>query len=289
MPCEYPTVEQSIQAACLLEASAKKPGNVHPSASFEDLTYENFVESAVAIAPILANAPRVGVGQTIFDAVEATRKQGIGNSNLGIVLLLTPLAAVPEETPLNVGVQKVLGSLTREDADWVYRAIRLAQPGGMGNVKAGDVRGEPSGTLLEMMRLAAGRDRIASEYASGYAITFSVGVPFLERFADFENRWEAAVIELQLRLMAMYPDTLIARKCGWKTAEESARKAHEVLEAGSLQEEAFQQRLEEFDHWLRADGHKRNPGTTADLIAASLFAAFRKGSVRIPKTIGSSE
>ena len=38
----------------------------------------------------------------------------------------------------------------------------------------------------------------------------------------------------------------------------------------------------EFDAWLRADGHRRNPGTTADLIAASLFAAFRDGILPMP-------
>ena len=38
-----------------------------------------------------------------------------------------------------------------------------------------------------------------------------------------------------------------------------------------------QKELNEFDRWLRADGNRRNPGTTADLVAASLFAAFRRG------------
>jgi triphosphoribosyl-dephospho-CoA synthetase len=28
---------------------------------------------------------------------------------------------------------------------------------------------------------------------------------------------------------------------------------------------------------LRADGHRRNPGATADLIAAALFVALREG------------
>ena len=285
----FPTLEQSIRVACLFEATAKKPGNVHPAAAFDDLTYEDFVKSANVIAPILANARQAGVGQTILEAVQATQKLGIGNSNLGIILLLTPLAAVPEHTPLEVGVQNVLDELTRDDADWVYRAIRLAHPGGMGKVEAGDVSNQPAGTLLEMMKLASGRDRIASEYASGYSITFEFGVAFLRGVMDFENRWEAAIIELHLRLMAEFPDTLIARKCGWKTAEESARRARDVLEAGSFQDEAFRQKLKDFDRWLRADGHKRNPGTTADLIAAGLFAAFREGSIRIPSTFATSE
>ena len=30
----------------------------------------------------------------------------------------------------------------------------------------------------------------------------------------------------------------------------------------------------ELDFWLRSDGHRRNPGTTADWMAASLFVAM---------------
>lgn len=269
-----------IRSACILEATAKKPGNVHPEASFSDLTFEDFVGSAEVIAPILADAQNLGVGQTIYEAVRVTRERVGSNSNLGIVFLLTPLAAVPLETPLHKGLPRVLAGLTREDANWVYRAIRLAQPGGMGEVAEGDVSQGPTGTLLEMMQLAAERDRIAAEYASDFFITLNVGLPHLAGVVDFETDWERAIIELQLRLMAEYPDTLIARKCGTEVAEESARRAREVLNAGDLRTETGQRKLDDFDQWLRADGHRRNPGTTADLIAASLFAAFREGVIR---------
>ena len=47
-------LEEMIRAACVLEAAARKPGNVHPLRSFPDLTYRDFVLSAEAIAPILA-------------------------------------------------------------------------------------------------------------------------------------------------------------------------------------------------------------------------------------------
>lgn len=269
-----------IRAACVLEATARKPGNVHPEASFADLTYADFVASAEAIAPILAKARETGVGKTIFDAVRATRDQVGGNSNLGIIFLLTPLSMVSWETPLRDGLPTVLAGLTREDARWVYQAIRLAEPGGMGDVSEGDVSQEPTGPLLEMMRLAADRDRIAAEYHSGFSITLNVGLPFLAGARDFENLWETLIIELHLRLMAEYPDTLIARKCGAEMADESARLARNVLEAGGLETESARLELQKLDRWLRADGHRRNPGTTADLIAASLFAAFREGIIQ---------
>ncbi|MCA9068553.1 MAG: triphosphoribosyl-dephospho-CoA synthase, partial [Planctomycetaceae bacterium] len=157
-----------IHSACVLEATAKKPGNVHPEASFEDLTFHDFVKSADAIAPLLANAQDVGVGKTIFEAVRATREEVGSNSNLGIIFLLSPLAAIPLGKSLREGLPTVLENLTRDDAEWVYRAIRLAEPGGMGEVSEGDVSQGPTGTLLEMMQLAAERDRIAAEYVSDF-------------------------------------------------------------------------------------------------------------------------
>jgi triphosphoribosyl-dephospho-CoA synthase len=269
-----------------LEATARKPGNVHPSAAFSDLTYADFVKSAEVSAPILASAAEVGVGEAIFRAVTATREQVGSNSNLGILLLLTPLAAVPGGVALDQGVSQVLAGLTREDARWVYRAIRAAQPGGMGDVTKSDVSGEPTGTLSEMMQLAAYRDRIASEYVSGFSITLNFGLPFLAGFDDFANHWESALIELHLRLMSEFPDTLIARKCGEAVAEESARRARRVLDSGPWASSPGEQEFQEFDRWLRADGHRRNPGTTADLVASSLFAAFRERHILPPAESG---
>ncbi len=275
-----------IQQACVLEAAARKPGNVHPGASFADLSYADFVKSAEVIAPILANADEGGVGETIFRAATATRNRVGNNSNLGILLLLAPLAIVPQGIALEEGVSQVLADLTVEDAAWVYRAIRAVQPGGMGDVAEGDVSQEPTGTLLEMMRLAADRDRIAAEYVTRFSITLNDGLPFLAEVVDFAENWEAAVIELHLRLMAKYPDTLIARKCGKKVAEESARRARRVLEAESF---LTSNALRELDDWLREEGHRRNPGTTADLIAASLFAGFREGRLIPPDVEARSE
>ena len=75
---------------------------------------------------------------------------------------------------------------------------------------------------------------------------------------------------------------LIARKCGPDVAYESAARAAQVLDAGTPQSEAFHDALGSFDFWLRSDHHHRNPGTTADLIAAGLFVGLREGSLVPP-------
>lgn len=275
----------AIELACFLEATARKPGNVHPFAAFDDVCYADFVKSAKVVAPILSRASEIGVGEAVFLAAEATRQTVGANTNLGILLLIAPLAAVPMDRPLADGLPTVLDSLTVADAVSVYRAIRLASPGGLGKTKRGDVQADPTGTLREMMKLAADRDRIAAEYTAGFPIVLNEAVPLLiEHWRDGWG-WETAVLRLHLHLMALHPDTLIARKCGRQTAEESAQRAAEVLDAGWPETPTSRDRFKKLDNWLRADGHQRNPGTTADLVAAALFAGLREQAISRPCSI----
>jgi triphosphoribosyl-dephospho-CoA synthase len=83
-------------------------------------------------------------------------------------------------------------------------------------------------------------------------------------------------------MLAAYPDSLIARKCGPETAARAAAIAQRVLAAGMPGDEDYLLELGEFDFWLRSDGNRRNPGTTADLIAAGLFVVLREGLIRPP-------
>ena len=159
-----------------MEATAPKAGNVHPGVAFADMSYEDFVTSAEIVASILANAEQTGVGKTVLQAVTATMS-GVGcNTNLGIVLLFAPLCAVPKSASLGEGIARVLSQLTLSDAHEVYKAISYAHPGGMGTVAEGDIATKPTGTLLEMMQIAAVYDQIAAQYATGFADIFEPSV-----------------------------------------------------------------------------------------------------------------
>ena len=85
-------VASAVQFACLLEASAPKPGNVSPGRPFHDMRYEDFLASAAAIGPAFTRAGERGLGATILEAVEATRRWTRANTNLGIILLAAPRA-----------------------------------------------------------------------------------------------------------------------------------------------------------------------------------------------------
>jgi triphosphoribosyl-dephospho-CoA synthase len=276
------SIGQCATLACLLEATAPKPGNVHRGADFEDMTFVDFVVSAVAIGPAMESAIRRGAGRAVLDAIRATRQRVPINTNLGTVLLLAPLAAVPRGQALETGISEVLSRLTPGDAQHVYEAIRLADPGGLGRVEQMDVAGTAPADLLAAMRAAADRDLVARQYVNHFEQVLTLVAPWLRE--GRQNGWTLtdSIIHAQLRLLAAFPDSLVARKCGQDCARQLSLRAQQVIEAGGPGDEDYARRLADLDFWLRADGHRRNPGTTADLIAAGLFVALREALIRPP-------
>jgi triphosphoribosyl-dephospho-CoA synthase len=276
------SVGLAAQLACIWEATARKPGNVHRYCDFSDASYLDFIASAAAIAPVLETARQRRVGETILEGVRATRSVVATNTNLGILLLLAPLATVPAGTNLRAGATRVLEDLDVTDARTAYEAIRLAAPGGLGQVAEQDVRKEPEQTLRQVMQLAADRDLVARQYATAFEDVFDDGVPALRRGLELCHTLEDAVVFCHLKLMDAHPDTLIARKRGPQEAKEAAARARQVLQAGWPHSPESARQFYDLDAWLRAEGRGRNPGTTADLVTASLFVALQEEILTVP-------
>ncbi len=270
--------------ACLWEATAPKPGNVHPGASFADATFGDYVASAVVVGPIVQHAAANGVGQTVLDAVRATRQAVDTNTNLGALLLIVPLAAVPLDEPLHRGIGGVLARLAPDDTALVYEAIRLARPGGLQPAPDADVNDTAPSELglVAAMRLAADRDLIARQYTGGFADVLGGTAEWIAEGLAEEWKLSTAIVHAHLRQMAAEPDSLVAGKCGPDVARESSQRAADVLAAGVPGTTEYATALAGLDGWLRADGHRRNPGTSADLVAAGLFALLRDGVLRWP-------
>jgi triphosphoribosyl-dephospho-CoA synthase len=272
-------VAAAAQLACLLEVSATKPGNVCPGCDFHDTRYEDFLASAVAIGPAMAAAGERPLGATIRAAVEATGRWTRSNTNLGIVLLLAPLARAAHAARTGRGalrerLTRVLAETTLADAAETYAAIRMAHPGGLGESPAEDVSAPPTVTLREAMALAAGRDGIAREYATDFRVTFAAGAPALRAARHAGLSWGDATVEAYLALLAGQPDTHIARKLGPKEAERVSARAAEVRRAGGVRTAAGRDGLAALDRELRDATNSRNPGTTADLTCAALFVVI---------------
>jgi len=272
-------IAAAAQLACLLEVSAPKPGNVSPERHFHDTRYEDFLASAVAIGPALAAAGARPLGATIRAALEATARWARSNTNLGIVLLLAPLARAAARTgdDLRSRLAAVLEETTIVDAADAYIAIRRAHPGGLGAASAEDVSGAPTVTLRDAMALAAERDAVAREYTTRFALTFEVGAPALVDARRRGLTWSDATVECFLALLAAVPDTHVARKLGRAEAERVSARAREVLAAGGTASARGRAALEALDVDLRDQRNTRNPGTTADLTCAALFVVILEG------------
>lgn len=260
-----------FEHACLAELDALKPGNVHRFAEGHGLRIADFVISARVAAPVIARSG-APLGLRILNAIRATRAAVGTNTNLGILLLCAPLAAAAERpASLREAVARVLAGTDPRDTRDVYAAIRLAAPGGLGRVEEADVAEEPTVSLLEAMRLAEERDRIAWNWTHRFADPFEIGVPLL---GELEARgWSEpwALSGLHLHLLALLPDSHVARRHGRSVAEalaaEAAPLARRLLAAERPEE--LQEELLAFDTALKTRGI--NPGTTADLVVASLF------------------
>jgi triphosphoribosyl-dephospho-CoA synthase len=268
-------VASAFHDACLAELEALKPGNVHRFAGGHRMSVADFERSAAAAAPIIGKA-NLSVGKRILKAVEATRSAVGQNTNLGIILLAAPLASAalgPADGGFRARVAEVLDTLTIKDARDAYQAIRIAEPGGLGEAPSHDIAHEPRVTLLEAMRAAETRDRIAFNYANGFADIFGLGLPWLKQARDRWGDTPFAATRVYLGFLAHIADTLIERKFGSDIAALVLEEAR-PLEAGLLEctlPQDMAAPLMAFDEALKERGH--NPGTSADLTVATLFAA----------------
>ncbi|MBT4691989.1 MAG: triphosphoribosyl-dephospho-CoA synthetase [Planctomycetaceae bacterium] len=266
---------QMATLACLLEVSAPKPGNVHRGADFEDLTFYDFQTSAVAIGPVFDQAENYRVGRIVLAALRSTQSVVSTNTNLGLMLLMAPLAKTTAFD--KVGMQIVLNELNAEDAQDVYQAIALADAGGLGQVESMDVADAAPQSLLEAMLAAQDRDLIAAQYGNGFVDLFVDAVGPLREKLKAGAILTEAIVQTHVQFMSRHPDSLIARKCGVEIAEEAAKRAYAVVEARAQDLELYARELSELDFWLRSDGNRRNPGTTADFIGAAIFVGLIEG------------
>jgi triphosphoribosyl-dephospho-CoA synthase len=265
---------QQFLAACELDVTALKPGNVRVGVPAHGMNADDFRRSAQACAPALSRTG-TSIGQRVLDAVRETQRVVHCNTNLGIVLLAAPLFSAAEAGgALRPALVQRLGELGRQDAIQVYEAIRLARPGGLGISERHDVSSEPQVTLLEAMREAERRDSVARQYAQGYGDVFDLGLTqwhaALARFQD--ESWAAT--QVYLVYLSTWHDSLIERKFGSATAQtvsDQARELHSQMSSYSHHPDDIKTRLLSWDEALRRAG--LNPGTSADLTVATVFAA----------------
>lgn len=269
--CETPG--DAVRWSCVLEATAPKAGNVFPGCEFKDLSYSDFVTAAEIAAKHLVDNS-CSFPQRILDCVRETRSTIGTNVNLGILLLLGPLVAADQNARFRsagdwhreIARQLELGS---SDSRLIFQAISGASPAGLGKVNEMDVGDKEShDDIIAAMRLAKDRDRVALQYADGFDDLFNNVLPMLYDAIIETADVLRGISVAHIRLLAITPDSLIARKSG----ESSAKNVQEA--AANVDTDDLDSCLQ-FDQSLRGGNHQLNPGTTADLIAAALYILLR--------------
>jgi triphosphoribosyl-dephospho-CoA synthase len=166
----------------------------------------------------------------------------------------------------------VIAGSNLDDAQAVFEAIRIAQPGGLGSADRHDVHQPATVTLPEAMAEAAARDTIARQWTNGFADVLTTGLPEYQaaRLRWPDSSW--AALSVYLTFLATFPDSHVQRKHGTEIAAEIQHQAAEIRCALTASNDpvALQPGLLAWDTALKAQNI--NPGTSADLTVATSFA-----------------
>ena len=303
-------ISECLELAVLLEVSANKPGNVNFSVGFHGTRVEHFLASAVAARPSFQEAAnrgiailekrldvnKAGMGGIMKECVcDICAWQKGGNTLLGTVMLFVPIAVAAGMTRteknyvfdfgmLRKNLKLAVESTTPQDAVDLYEAIDIAMPGGLGTAPDLDVSNPASKTqilkervsLYEVFKLAAGYDDICSEWVNNYPITFDLAFPYLMKQLKSRDL-NTSIVHTFMKILSQHPDTFIARKAGIEKAREISSDAMGVLDRGGLGTSEGIMAILEFDKKLREAGNQYNPGTTADITAATLALCVLSG------------
>ena len=287
-----PSTNQSAQLsigriaslACLLEVCASKPGNVHRGADFEDMSLTDFVVSAELFGQAIDGRKTDELGLMVLNSVRLTQSLVDVNTNLGIILLICPLAIAANDGDLSsTAIRRLLKSTTPEDAQNIFEAIREANPGGLGETTEMDVAGNAPDDILSAMQFSSDQDLVARQYTNNFQQVFEEVVPLLAGGQRQFGSINEAIVYAHVSMLARYGDSLILRKCGVEDSEQARTMACKALEPLVKNDrETYLSAISDLDFWLRSDGNKRNPGTTADLITAGLFVGIINEEISAP-------
>ena len=263
--------------ACEIELQAYKPGNVSVFSDGHDMTVQDFRISAHVSATPITN-PDYSLGEKIYYAVKATREAVGCNTNLGIILLCAPLMQAVQfcdaEMSLRHCLAYVLRNTTGQDADWVFKAIVLASPGGLGKSEQQDVNDQAAVTLAQAMAIAADRDRIALQYTNCFKDVFDFGFLTYNRAFVLSGNSGWSALAVFAEMLARFPDSHIERKYGKQYSEWIAEQMAllcKAMEAAKTIDMVLPM-LHSIDEAFKAK--KINPGTTADITVATVMVVF---------------
>ena len=296
-------IAKIAQISSALEVSGyPKPGNVHRTRDFHDMVFEDFLISGIVIGDTIRVAAsraceinnsisfkEANLGKYILQSVKETDNWIANNTNLGIVMLLTPIAmsaAISSDLKeLRENIHEIMVNSTVIDTIALYEAIGIADAGGMGDQEEFSVTDKEATkelidnnlNIFDVLNISSSWDVLAKELTNKMPVTFDIGYPTFSKLKK-EYSINLATVITFLTILSQVPDTLISRKYGDEKAEEVSTLAMEVLDSLDLDSDIsndmvkFNKKLADFDDYLFEN--KLNPGTTADLTASSIMISY---------------
>lgn len=304
-------IVRCLSLASLLElAGWPKVGNIHRTKDFENSRFEHYLAGISAIQPTFRefcenifqfsfdkenDYCKIELGYFYKRATEEMMKwQKGGNVLLGHILILAPLAAATticlktgknKFIDLKYYIEKVIENSSVNDTVNLYEAIRLSKPGGLGNIEKYDINDENSVNdiindkinLKKIFEYSKKYDLISLEYSTGFKIILNEGLPYFINLFNQYKDINIATVNTYLKLLSLYPDTLVIRKSGSDSAVAITKKASKILEYEGISSKKGLKLTLDLDTELQEKRGKLNPGTTADLLSGVIFCALLFG------------
>ena len=275
-------LKKQIKLACDTEMKSLKPGNVHQYSKSHDMNIKDFLKSSLIISECLTKN-NLDLGKKILTSVNEIQDKIKKNTNLGIILMLSPIVTVVQkEGVISKGellkkIKYLIKKQNIKNSIPIFKAIALTSPGGLGVSEKYDVNKLPKTSLYKAMEYSKKRDLIAKQYCNGFQDIFNTGVPAYKKFYNKWGKVNWALTGVYLTFLKKFNDSHIARNKGNKiatTVKKEAKKYYLFLKRNKNLTK-IKKELLIFDKKLKSK--EINPGTIADLtVATFLFEIVTK-------------
>ena len=259
--------------SCKKDIELIKPGNVNLLSSHKDTKAQDYLDSAILSSKELFNQ-NYSLGKRILESVNVTRSQVNVNTNLGIILLCAPVIQSYidfNNLDLREGIKKTLSTTSIKDTHDLCAAINISSPGGLGDSDMYDTGSYPNASIKQIMDYSQEYDRISYQYSHNFSDIFDFIIPKLEFLNQRHESLDITLSLLFIEILAKIPDSHISRKFGDKIAKKTSNNAHDLLKILDREHDPdyLAKALNNLDYEYKKKGI--NPGTTADLLVASLM------------------
>jgi len=269
-------LKKQIKFVCDTEIKSLKPGNVHKYSEGHGMNLKDFLKSSLIISKCLTKN-NLDLGKKILISVNEIQNKIKKNTNLGIILMLSPIATIVQEEgviskeELLKKIKSLIKKQNIKNSIPIFKAISLTSPGGLGFSKKYDVNEPPNTNLYKAMEFAKKKDLIARQYCNGFEDIYKIGIPAYKKFYNKWGKVDWALTGVYLTFLKKFNDSHIVRNKGNKIAtsiKKEAKKYYFFLKRNKNLTK-IKKKLLIFDKKLKSK--KINPGTTADLTVATLL------------------